>query len=140
MLGYRQYFFRCILGPFVTIGSILQQQQWAHMKPQAAFLRRNSGPTQGYWQHHFRESLGPFMTNSNILQQPQWAHMRPSVALLGETVGLFVTISRIFWQQQWSHSNLSPAFGSNSEPIQSNGLLISGAIVGPFKSIVTKFR
>ena len=71
----------------MIIGSILQRQQWAHMKPLAAFLRRNHGPIQGYWQHFLGDTVGPFMTIVNILQQHQWAHARVSAVFLETNAG-----------------------------------------------------
>ena len=85
--GYQQHFFGEVLGPFMIIGSILQWQQWAHMKPLAAFLQRNCEPNQGYWQQFLGDTVGPFITISNILQQHQWAHAMVSAVFLETNAG-----------------------------------------------------
>ena len=126
-----------------------------HLWQLAAFLQRYSGPIRNHRQYSSAASMGPCQGIDSISWGKQQAYSRSSAVFfsshngpiwdhwqhsLEETVGLFMTIGWIFWQQQWAHSNLLPAFMSNSGPIQPNGPLMSGAMVGPFKAIVTKSR
>ena len=56
------------VGPFMTIGSNFQHQEWAYT---------------GYWQYLSGDVAGPFMTIDSIFQHQVWAHLWPSAQWLG---------------------------------------------------------
>ena len=97
--GYQQYVLGEALGPFMTIGSILQLQQWAHMRPMAAFLQSNVGPFKAignisnigpihdHWQYSSVATVGPYETIASISLEKPWAHSRLSAACLGRGTG-----------------------------------------------------
>ena len=116
----------------MVIGSIVQEQQWAHQMVLATFLGRNTrpihkyqqhfssdyGPIQGYLQHFLLESLGQIVAIGSIFSTimgpskgigsifllKNWAHSWPSAAHLSSNNGPTNGIGSISWKNHLSHS------------------------------------
>jgi hypothetical protein len=58
-----------MLGPFKTVGSISQEECWAHSRPSTACLKSDAGPVQDDRQRHRGTTLGPSKTVGCMFRQ-----------------------------------------------------------------------
>ncbi|KAH8993773.1 hypothetical protein EDB92DRAFT_1815431 [Lactarius akahatsu] len=104
-----------MLGPFKGLGSIAEEQNWALLRPLAAFVRSNARPIQGNRQYHRGATLGPFKAIGGRAEEQDWAHLSPSAAYVRSNAGPIQGRNGGLIQSHWQHVLGMKAIGNMSQ-------------------------